>query len=130
MVELSIYLLKGGDYSKFSVIFAQNEDFHSKITYNRNKNEIEFDRTFSGIRRDVVTKRKFKLTEPKEELNLRLILDKFSVEAFINDGSQTMTSAIYTPIEANGIIFESDGVAEIEIESHKIKINNFEEENE
>ena len=50
--------------------------------------------------RDAVCQRKMKLENPQDALKLRLILDKFSAELFINDGCQTFSTTFYTPLEA------------------------------
>lgn len=44
-----------------------------------------------------------KLENPQDALKLRLILDKFSAELFINDGCQTFSTTFYTPLEADGM---------------------------
>ena len=44
-----------------------------------------------------------------------MILDRFSVEIFINDGEQVMTATILTGSDARGISFETDGKAVMEI---------------
>ena len=43
------------------------------------------------------------------EIRLHVILDRFSMEVFINDGEQVMTATILTDSDARGISFESDG---------------------
>ena len=43
------------------------------------------------------------------EIKLRLILDRFSAEIFVNDGEHVMTATIYTDLEADGISFFADG---------------------
>ena len=48
-------------------------------------------------------------------LKLRLILDQFSVEVFVNDGEQVMTSTIYTEKEADGISFFADGEVKMDV---------------
>ena len=49
------------------------------------------------------------------ELKLRVILDKFSVEVFINDGEQVMSAVILTKQEAKGISFFADGAVKLDI---------------
>ena len=49
------------------------------------------------------------------ELKIRIILDRFSVEAFINDGEQVMSAVIHTDQEADGISFFADGAAKMDI---------------
>ena len=53
---------------------------------------------------------------------MRLIIDKYSVEIFANDGEQVMTSTFYTPLEATGITFASEGNSIINIKKHDIEV--------
>lgn len=112
--------IEGGDYSKFTVYLGKNDRFQTSVTYNREKGIIKFDRTYSGMKRDVVCERKLKVENASEEISIRFILDRNSVEIFINDGRQTLTSLMYTPQEADQIVFESEGTAELNITSHKL----------
>ena len=54
------------------------------------------------------------------ELKLRLILDRFSMEAFLNDGEQTMTATILTDLSATGISFFADGQVEMDITKYDL----------
>ena len=81
---------------------------------------IEIDRTWSGVYRDVLCTRKFQITDDRENLKLRFILDRSSIELFVNDGSKTATTVIPTPAEADGILFHSDGKAVINVEKYDI----------
>ena len=47
-------------------------------------------------------------------------MDRFSVEIFINDGSQTATMVLFTPQEADNISFAADGKAKISVEKYTL----------
>ena len=49
------------------------------------------------------------------ELKLRVILDRFSVEVFVNDGEQVMTATMYTDQSADGISFFADGLVNMDV---------------
>jgi beta-fructofuranosidase len=55
-------------------------------------------------------------------VELRLILDRFSVEVFVNGGEQVLTSTLYTDQSAQGIRFVCDGTAKVELEQHFLKV--------
>ena len=55
-------------------------------------------------------------------LKLRIILDRFSVEVFVNDGEQAASSVIYTRQEADAITFEADGQALIDVEKYDLMV--------
>lgn len=122
VLDLSLEILNG-EYHTFTVQFAKNDTYHTGLTYDLVAQTLEFDRTYSGICRDVVCRRKIKIKEPKETLKLRLILDKFSIEVFVNEGIQTLSAAFYTPLEAEEIAFICDGSAKVNIEKYEICID-------
>ena len=49
------------------------------------------------------------------QIRFRIILDRYSMEAFLNDGEQTMTATILTDLSASGISFYADGQVEMDI---------------
>lgn len=114
--------IKDGDYDEFKINFAKNDKFSSSIIYDKSKNEIEINRLYSGMNRDTIGTRKVKVRYPKQSLKLRVILDKYSVEIFVNDGSQVLSMTYYTPVEADEISFECNNTAVINIEKHGISV--------
>ncbi len=55
------------------------------------------------------------------EIKLRLILDRYSAEIFVNDGEHVLTATIYTDIEADGISFFADGKVEMDVTRYELK---------
>ncbi|WP_099204240.1 glycoside hydrolase family 32 protein [Scatolibacter rhodanostii] len=105
--------IEEGEYEEFSIRFAADADneYYSELQYNAKINTITFDRTYSGIRKDILHKRAMHVKGQKGKVKIRVLMDKYSVEIFVNDGEQAMSSLIYTPIEANQIYFSSIGGA-------------------
>ena len=111
-----------GDFEKLSIHIAHNKEYTSCFTYNKAEQSIEFDRTYSGMRRDYVSQRKIKIDNPQSTLKLRMILDKYSAELFINDGCQTFSTTFYTPLEADEIVFRCNGKSILNIEKFDIQV--------
>ena len=88
-------------YNEFRIELARNEEYTTVFTYDRKRQILEIDRTWSGVQRDVICTRKFQITDDRQNLKLRFILDRSSIELFINDGSKTATTVIPTPVEAD-----------------------------
>lgn len=109
-------------YKNFEIKLACNEEYETSIIYKPDENIVKFDRTYSGLLHDVIMNREAVVKNNKGNIKMRIIMDRFSVEIFINDGEQVMTSTIYTPYEAEGIIFCADGDAVIDIEKYDIVI--------
>lgn len=122
VLDMTVELL-GGDYRTFSICFAQNERFHTSLTYHREKNMLELDRTCSGMVRDTIAYRRVKVKYSKEQAKFRLILDKYSAEIFVNDGEQVLSTTFYTPTEAEEISFVCDGTAVTAIRKYTISLS-------
>ena len=54
------------------------------------------------------------------EIKLRILLDRYSAEVFVNDGEQALTMTFYTPQTAEGISFECTGNALVSVEKYDI----------
>ncbi len=53
-------------------------------------------------------------------MKIRIVMDRFSVELFFNDGKQAATMTIYTPQEFDGISFEAEGNVLIDVEKYDL----------
>ena len=120
IIDLQI-TLKSGDYRKFKIKLASNQQFYSEIIYNREEGILTFDRSHSGYRRDIVSTRSM-IVEENNAFHMRILMDRYSVEIFVNYGKQVMTSLIYTPQSATGITFESIGEALMDITKYNIEV--------
>lgn len=107
-------------YRKFAVRFAQNEEFYTSLSFRPSESILKIDRKFSGSRRAIIHQRRSMVNSRNGELKLRMILDRFSVEVFVNDGEQVMTATMYTEQEADGISFFADGEAVIDVEKYDL----------
>ena len=111
--------LRPGDvnevYRKFAMRFAQNDTCHTAISFRPHESILKIDRKFSGSRRAIIHQRRSLVRTEGGKLTLRIILDNFSVEIFVNDGEQVLTATIYTDLSAEGISFYADGKAEIDV---------------
>ena len=106
---------KENGYKKFALRFAQNERFHTELCFRPDESVLKIDRKFSGSERALVHQRRCLVNGDADELKLRVVLDRFSVEIFINDGEQVMSAVIFTEQEAKGISFVAEGAAKIDV---------------
>lgn len=117
-VDMEIQLRPGEEgniYQKFAVRFAQNELWRTSVSFRPHESILKIDRKFSGSRRAVIHQRRSKVTGETGKLKLRLILDKYSVEIFVNDGEQVLSATIPTDQAADGISFYADGAVEMDV---------------
>lgn len=109
-----------GDYEEFRIDLAHNESYTTSYTYYRKQGILETDRTYCGINKDVVCQRKMKIRGTEKALKLRFILDRQSIELFVNEGRQVSTTAICTPQEAERIVFSCDRSIKVNIQMYEI----------
>ncbi len=105
-----------------AIHIAENESYRTTITFDPSENTVCLDRTDSGYRYNIVSSRKAPVRDQGGRLKLRIVLDRFSVEVFINDGEQVMSACLYTPQEADGITFESDGAVLLDVEKYELAL--------
>lgn len=123
-VDMELYISPADEskmFQKFAVRFAQDETHHTAISFRPLESILKVDRKFSGSRRAIIHQRRSLVNHDRGRLKLRIILDRFSVEVFVNDGEQVMTATIDTPQDAKGISFFADGDAVIDVVKYDIK---------
>ncbi len=120
-MELTIRRKEGAEaYKKFAVRFAQDERYRTALSYRPYESILKLDRKFSGSRRAYIHQRRSLVREKDGELKLRIILDRFSVEVFINDGEQVMTATVMTDGAAKGISFFADGEVVMDVTKYTL----------
>ena len=107
-IDLEVIVKPSINCDEFSIKLAQDEVCYTAIKYDVKKSLLTMDRKFSGCRRAVLNEKSAIVTLKDGLLKLRLILDKQSIETFINDGDKAMTMLIFTDLNAEGISFFSD----------------------
>ena len=123
VADLTVQLEPGEEmYHTFTVKVAAGEDYYTSLTYDSYSSVLTLDRSHAGSRADVVHTRSCKVRRQNGALKLRILLDKNSVEVFVNDGEQTMTAWIYTPQSAQDITFAADGKATITAEQFELNL--------
>ncbi len=82
---------------------------------------MKIDRKFSGSRRAIIHQRRSLVNSQGGKLKLRIILDRFSVEVFVNDGEQVLTAITYTVQEADGISFLANGTVRMDLVKYDLR---------
>lgn len=114
---------KGLEYSYFKIFLAKGENHSASITYRPFENTVTIDRTLASMRSDSVTNRSFYVDSKEGIITLRVVMDKESVELFVNDGEQVATFLIYNDLSMDGIEFMADKEVNITIDKYDIKVD-------
>ena len=118
-LDMKIALRCRGD-GTFTLKFAQDGHRFTALCFQSGPNLLTLDRTHSGFPCNLVHRRTVPVRDRAGELELRLILDRFSVEVFVNGGEQVLSATLYTPQEADGISFHAQGRAEMDLERYRL----------
>lgn len=105
-----------------TLCFAKGMGYETRLTYCRKDNTLTYDRSLGGsdlnslqicANPERINRRTICVSEPDGHLKLRILLDKYSAEIFVNGGEQVMSFAVYTPMSAEIISFQSEGESKL-----------------
>ncbi|MDE7233325.1 MAG: GH32 C-terminal domain-containing protein, partial [Lachnospiraceae bacterium] len=108
-------------YQRFAVRFAQNDVYRTSISFRPHESIVKVDRKFSGSRRAIIHQRRCLVPNKDGNIKMRIILDRFSVEVFVNDGEYTLAATMYTDLSADRISFFADGEVTMDVVKYKLK---------
>ena len=122
MVDMTVTIKPADDkgYERFRVKFAKGSRHYCSVSYRPGTSTLRLSRTHAGFNRDFVHERKCMVRNQGGEIKLRILLDRYSAEVFVNDGEQALTTTFYTPMTADGISFECSGQALVTVEKYDI----------
>jgi len=115
-------------YRWFKLRVAKDGEFVTTIRYRPDCSIIKIDRSRGGLPFDIVHTRSFLVRQREGELKLRVIMDRFSVELFVNDGEQAASFTLFTRQDAAAISFEADGAVLMDVEKYDLALERPEEE--
>jgi beta-fructofuranosidase len=122
VVDMTVTIKPGDNkgYERFRVKFAKGSQHYCSVSYRPGTSTLRLSRTHAGFNRDFVHERKCMVRNQSGEIKLRILLDRYSAEVFVNDGEQALTMTFYTPQTAEGISFECTGNALVSVEKYEI----------
>ncbi len=108
------------DLKTFEIRFAEDGKHYTSLKYRPDEKTLTFDRSSSGTTRNLAHIRSCHTEPVKGVLSLRILLDRFSCEVFINGGRQVMSHVLYTDTAAEGISFHVNGCVPAEITKYDL----------
>ena len=98
---------------RFGVRIACGRDRWAEVRFDLEDGLLRLDRRHAGGFRDALELRETPLLAPMgDTLRLRMVLDRYSAEFFLQDGQQVASMTLYdAPADADGIRFFASGRA-------------------
>ena len=123
-IDLTIGIRPGGGsgFNSFTVNVAEDENYRASIRYQPATNTVVVDRSRCGWPDHILNSREFAVRDRGGEIKLRIILDRYSLELFVNDGEEAASYEIFSPEKADAISFEAEGEAVIDAEQYTLDI--------
>ncbi len=107
-------------YREFAVKFAKDEDHYIVLSYMPGRSLLTVDRSRSGQSGELTARRSTRVSYNDGKISLRILLDRWSAEVFINGGEQVMSLTYYTPLDADSISFSADGNAALDMTAYTL----------
>ena len=120
-VEIAPYEVGAPLYREFTIDFAKDDDHFIRLSYKPARSLITIDRSRSGQCSEITARRSYRAKYSDGCLSLRIFIDKWSAEVFVNGGEQVMTLTYYTPQEADGISFGATGSLMMDVTAYQLK---------
>lgn len=121
-IDMTIDIIEA-DCKSFAISFDEAPDRGMRFTWIPKENRIVCNRILWGASEhttDLYAEQTILLPESDSLPKLRFLVDRASVELFINDGVTVFSSTFYAPLEADSIMFSADGTVRMNIEKHDI----------
>lgn len=119
------------DADSFQIDFRKNKRCKTVLRYERATGELIFDISDDGQDRDerqsvekwnFIKRHKIEVTD--NILQVRALIDRYSIEIFVNDGRYVLTSTIVPEEDADGIVFFSEGeVKALDLACYRIDLD-------
>ncbi|MBQ9414622.1 MAG: glycoside hydrolase family 32 protein [Clostridia bacterium] len=113
---------EGERFQSFTVYVAKGGGYETAVRYHPGDNTVTVDRNRSGWPEDVLNQRTFAVRERDGAITLRFLLDRYSMELFVNGGEQAASYLIFSPEEADGIVFAAEGEAVIDVQKYTLDV--------
>ena len=125
-IDMTVTVRPGNEsspYKWFRLYMARDGEHFTVIRFRPDTSTVKVDRTHSGFPHDIVNTREFPVRTHNGEFKLRVIMDRYSLELFVNDGESAASFVLYTPAEATAVSFSSEGAVLIDVEKYDLEMN-------
>ena len=123
-MELLVRPEEQGSLASFTLHFASGSGYDSFLRWDCARHTILVDRNRAGFPPGIRCSREFEAGVSDGALRLRLLLDRWSMELFVNDGERAASFTIYAPQTSDAIRFETEGAALLDVKKYDLEFDN------
>ena len=120
MLDMTLALRPESAASRFTLLLARDHDHAVSIQYDPGCGELLLDRTGDGSTQDIAHIRRVSADLKDGQLTLRALLDRESLELFVNGGEKVLTVQLFAPPEADGIVFSASKPFNLSVTAHHL----------
>ena len=125
ILDMALDIRPAGErtYAGFRLNVAMDAEHATVLRYTTEDSVLQIDRSRCGFNYDTVHVRDVPVRWRGGKLSLRLVMDRNSLEIFVNGGEQAASFILYTPETVTGISFEAEGgQVLLDVEKFDLKI--------
>ena len=106
----------------FQLSVAVGAGYAARLLFDLPAGTVTLDRTDAGMSNDLIPVHTVRLQEVSDTLKIQILLDLWSMEVFLQDGAQAITSLLYTPQSAQDIVLQPITPVRYHFVSHHIEV--------
>ena len=110
-----------GAQGTVTLSLASDEKHHTDLIYRPQESLLTLDRSASGTRRAGADVCSTEVTGREGHLRLRIVLDRFSVEVFVNGGEKALSMTLFSKESADRIRFMANAPAELAVTAWQLR---------
>ncbi|SDB23343.1 beta-fructofuranosidase [Pseudobutyrivibrio sp. YE44] len=109
---------QGNEDYIFKICVAKDEKHQTFIELDARKGICKLDRSGSGYKISALSTREFPVDFENGKIDLRVVLDRWSMELFFNGGKYAASMKIDTEVSADAITFQSDKLVKMNLRKY------------
>ena len=114
--------IDASECSEFVIRFANDGRHHTDLRWRPEQSVVTIDRSESGQSEEITKRRAIRIADNGGHARMRILLDRWSAEIFVNDGEQVLSTTIYTDQAAEGITFRAEGTAKLDADCYTLEV--------
>ena len=115
-------------YHAFRMNLAKDGEHVTTVRFKPEQGVVRVDRSRCGFPFDIVHVREFPVYSKHGSIRMRCVMDKHSLELFVNDGEQAASFVLHTPLSADVISFEAEGEVLMDVDKYDLIFSEEEEQ--